>query len=101
MESVVFKNPDGSIVLVVLNVSGSNQSLKVRWTGQAFTYTVSPTSLTTLTWTGTIGPTSTPNTHADEWSDTNPDPHTNSRSDGDTHTDSAAKHLVSHHLSRE
>jgi len=39
LESVAFQNPDGSIVLVVLNPGMAPKSFDVQWNGQYFSYT--------------------------------------------------------------
>ena len=52
-ETVSFRNPDGSIVLVVLNPSDSQRSFEVRWGEKAFTYRNLPSrSVVTLVWQG-------------------------------------------------
>jgi glucosylceramidase len=49
IEDVAFQNPDGSIVLIVLN-SGSNTSFSVNWKGQSFTYTLPAGAVATFQW---------------------------------------------------
>ncbi len=51
IETVAFKNPDGSLALVAIN-SNAGQSLtfKVRWANQSFDYTLPPRSLASFKW---------------------------------------------------
>ena len=49
VEDVAFQNPDGSIVLIVLN-SGSNTSFSVNSKGQSFTYTLPAGAVATFQW---------------------------------------------------
>lgn len=49
IEDVAFQNPDGSIVLLVLN-SGSAGSFTVSWNSQAFNYTLPAGALATFRW---------------------------------------------------
>jgi glucosylceramidase len=49
VEDVAFQNPDGSIVLIVLN-SGSNTNFSVNWKGQSFTYTLPAGAVATFQW---------------------------------------------------
>ncbi|MHC0442973.1 RICIN domain-containing protein [Flavobacterium sp. 3-210] len=59
--SVGFKNPDGSIALVLYNTSGSSNTIKVVSGSSAFNYTVPGSSAVTFTWgTGTPPPTGFP-----------------------------------------
>jgi glucosylceramidase len=53
--NVAWKNPDGSKALIAYNPSGGNQSLKVNWGGQSFTYTLPAKTSATFTWSGTQG----------------------------------------------
>jgi glucosylceramidase len=53
IENVAFRNPDRSLVLVTLNSGTSTRTFKVRWSGQAFTYTLAPGAVATFTWAGT------------------------------------------------
>ena len=50
LESVAFQNPDGSIVLVVLNPGTVPQSFDVQWNGQHFPYNLPPQSVATFKW---------------------------------------------------
>ncbi|GAA4187643.1 ricin-type beta-trefoil lectin domain protein [Streptosporangium oxazolinicum] len=52
LESVAFKNPDGSIALLALNAGSSGKAFKVRWKGQSFTYTLPAGAAGTFTWDG-------------------------------------------------
>jgi glucosylceramidase len=49
IEGVAFQNPDGSIVLVVLN-SGNNGTFTVSWRGQSFNYNLPAGALATFDW---------------------------------------------------
>ena len=60
MEDVAFRNPDGSKVVVVLNKTGGANTVKLRWGGQSFVYTLPVGALATFTWAGNPGPTPTP-----------------------------------------
>jgi glucosylceramidase len=53
IENVAFKNPDGSIVLVLSNRTISAKSIKIKWDKQTFTYAVPAESMATLKWAGT------------------------------------------------
>lgn len=53
IESVAFKNPDGSKILVLANLVNEAQEVKVQWGEQSFRYTLLPESMTTMTWNGT------------------------------------------------
>jgi len=50
LESVAFQNPDGSIVLVVLNPGIDPKSFDVQWNGQHFPYNLLPQSVATFKW---------------------------------------------------
>lgn len=50
IESVAFRNPDGSIALIALNAGSANKTFKVRWQGQSFTYTLPAGAVATYTW---------------------------------------------------
>lgn len=50
VESVAFRNPDGSHVAVVHNNGGSGQTVAVRHAGRSTSVTLPAGSLTTLTW---------------------------------------------------
>jgi len=53
--NVAWKNPDGSKALIAYNATGGNQSIKVNWGGQSFTYTLPTKTSATFTWSGTPG----------------------------------------------
>jgi glucosylceramidase len=53
IQNVAFKNPDGSKVLLALNTSGANQSFKVKWADESFTYTLAAGAVATFKWAGT------------------------------------------------
>lgn len=50
IEDVAFQNPDGSIVLLVLNSGGSTSSFSVSWKNQTFTYSLPAGALATFEW---------------------------------------------------
>jgi glucosylceramidase len=51
IETVAFKNPDGSLALVALNSSDTSPiTFKVRWAGQAFDYTLPSRSVASFKW---------------------------------------------------
>lgn len=54
IESLAFKNPDASTVLVLSNRFEMAKKVKVKWNLQAFDYTISGESVVTFKWTGTI-----------------------------------------------
>ena len=51
-ESVAFKNPDGSLVLIVSNSSQKNVEFALRWGNRALTYTLPAETAATFTWNG-------------------------------------------------
>jgi glucosylceramidase len=55
VESVAFKNPDGSIALLAYNSASSSQTFDVNWQGNAFTYTLPAGSVATFKW-NTVSP---------------------------------------------
>ena len=60
IETVAFRNPDGGKVLVVYNAGTAASDFKVRWAGQAFTYTLPSRAAATFTWSTAVTPTPTP-----------------------------------------
>jgi glucosylceramidase len=52
VESVAFKNPDGSIVLVVANTASDERRFGVAWRGKALAYTLPAGGVATLRWLG-------------------------------------------------
>jgi glucosylceramidase len=50
LEDVAFENPDGSIVLFVLNGATASQSFAVNWKNTYFNYSLPAQSVATLTW---------------------------------------------------
>ncbi len=50
VEDVAFKNPDGSIVLLVLNSSAGSSNVTVSWKGQTFTTSLPAGALATFEW---------------------------------------------------
>jgi glucosylceramidase len=52
IQTVAFRNPDGSIALIALNSSGSSSiRFRVAWAGQSFDYTLRPRSAASFRWT--------------------------------------------------
>jgi glucosylceramidase len=63
VNNVAFKNPDGSIVLVAVNLAGSAQNVSVSYGGASFGYSMPAGAMATFTWPGgTVTPTSPPPT---------------------------------------
>jgi len=52
IETVAFKNPDGTKVLIALNDDDSARSLSVLWGGESFCYTLAAGAVATFTWRG-------------------------------------------------
>jgi glucosylceramidase len=50
LEDVAFRNPDGSLVLLVLNSSGAKATFNIGWNGKYATYTLKPDSVATFVW---------------------------------------------------
>src|SRR5262249_41364329 len=50
IEDVAFLNPDGSIVLLVLNAAASSSTFGVTWNGSSFTDTLPGGALATYVW---------------------------------------------------
>jgi glucosylceramidase len=50
LEDVAFQNVDGSIVLLVLNSSGSSQPLNIAWKGQFASYKMAAGAVVTFRW---------------------------------------------------
>ena len=50
LEDVAFRNPDGSIVLVVLNGSGGSQTFNIAWHNQYATYKLDASAVATFRW---------------------------------------------------
>jgi glucosylceramidase len=51
LPNIAFRNPDGSIALVVLNDNASSpQTFQVTWNGRGFSYTLPASSIVTFTW---------------------------------------------------
>ncbi|WP_187274171.1 carbohydrate-binding protein [Paenibacillus sp. N3.4] len=59
IHNVALKNPDGSKVLVAYNETSANNTFKVKWGEQAFTYTLPAKSAVTFKWLGTQSTTNT------------------------------------------
>ncbi|MEN0052398.1 MAG: glycoside hydrolase family 30 beta sandwich domain-containing protein [Mucilaginibacter sp.] len=59
IQTVAFKNSDGSKVLLAYNNSGSNTSFKVKWGSQSFTYSIAAGTSATFKWTGSTGSSTT------------------------------------------
>ena len=52
LESVAFKNPDGSKVLIVANTSTAEKAFVVRWGGRSLAYALPSGAAATLAWQG-------------------------------------------------
>ncbi len=50
IENVAFVNPDGSIVVIVLNPNTFRQNVELKWKGQSFIYGLPSRSVTTFKW---------------------------------------------------
>ena len=50
IEDVAFQNPDGSIVLLVLNSAGNTATFTVSFKNQSFNYTLPAGALATYSW---------------------------------------------------
>src|SRR6202007_1716688 len=50
LEDVAFQNPDGSIVLLVLNSSGGPLPFNIAWRGEFASYTLPAGAVATLRW---------------------------------------------------
>lgn len=57
IEDVAFKNPDGSIVVVVLNSASNPNAFNLTWRGQNISYTLPAGSVATFVWQGYPGST--------------------------------------------
>jgi glucosylceramidase len=56
IQTVAFRNPDGSLALVALNASGTSTTrFRVAWAGQAFDYTLPARSVASFKWTPSTG----------------------------------------------
>jgi glucosylceramidase len=64
IETVAFKNPDGTKVLIALNDGDSARSLSVQWGGETFCYTLAAGAVATFTWRGEPTPTPLDMPHA-------------------------------------
>jgi O-glycosyl hydrolase len=51
LDDVAFRNPNGSLVLIVDNTSGSTQSFSTSWGGQQFSDTLASHAIATYQWT--------------------------------------------------
>jgi glucosylceramidase len=50
LEDVAFQNPDGSMVLFVLNAGNTTEAFAVNWKSTYFNYTLPPQSVATFAW---------------------------------------------------
>jgi O-glycosyl hydrolase len=57
VEDVAFKNPDGSIAVVVLNSASNANTFSINWRGQNVVSTLPAGAVATFTWQGYPGPT--------------------------------------------
>lgn len=62
IENVAFKNPDGSKVVVAVNMGTAQKTFRIRWAGQYVDYTLPAGAVATFKWAGAGGsnPTNTP-----------------------------------------
>ena len=58
LPNIAFRNPNGSITLVVLNDASSPRAFQMTWQRQGFRYTLPASSVVTFTWSSS-GPAST------------------------------------------
>ncbi|MEC0169279.1 RICIN domain-containing protein [Paenibacillus graminis] len=56
MEDVAYKNPDGTIALVLSNRLSSTKTVKIQWNSQSFTYTVPAGGAITFKWSSNSAP---------------------------------------------
>jgi glucosylceramidase len=52
LESVAFRNPDGSTALIVVNTAAGERRFVVRWAGKALVYGIPAGAVATLRWPG-------------------------------------------------
>jgi glucosylceramidase len=50
IEDVAFQNPDGSIVVLVLNSAAAQNTFSIRFKGNAFSYSLPAGALATFVW---------------------------------------------------
>jgi len=50
LEDVAFRNPDGSLVLIVLNSTGGNATFNIAWAGKYANYKLPPAAVATFHW---------------------------------------------------
>lgn len=50
IETVAFRNPDGSKVLLALNTATDSRTFRVRWSGRSFPYTLAAGAVVTFKW---------------------------------------------------
>ena len=50
LEDVAFLNPDGSLVLIVLNTTGGNAAFNIGWTGKYATYKLPAAAVAAFRW---------------------------------------------------
>lgn len=54
IENVVFKNPNGSKVMIALNNGNSRKQFAVNWNGKSFNYSLAAGAVATFTWTDQV-----------------------------------------------
>ncbi len=52
LQNVAFKNPDGSIALILMNTGTTSRVFNVNYGGKTFSYTLSATSAASIVWSG-------------------------------------------------
>lgn len=55
LEDVAFRNPDGSLVLLVLNSSGASVAFNIAWGGKFASYKLSGGAVATFRWNSPVG----------------------------------------------
>lgn len=55
IDNVAFKNPDGSIAVLVYNGDSSPDTFSLNWHGKTVSYSLAPGAVATLTWKGYSG----------------------------------------------
>lgn len=54
LEDVAFRNPDGSLVLIVLNSTGGSSTFNIGWAGKYATYKLPPAAVATFRWNPSV-----------------------------------------------
>lgn len=67
VHNVAFRNPDGSMAVVVANAGDATQTFGVSWNGMFVGYTLPGGAIATLTWNGAAPPDPTPPVDPARW----------------------------------